>query len=379
MEPFIDFYNKEKILPVQQNTENPDFFPARSFLYSRLGVPLSFLRGLDVLEFGPGGGFNAIATSTYQPSLYYFVEGSIVGVEKLKYFEKQKKIQADEIKIFEMNFLDFNIDKKFDLVIAEACIPGQKDPDKYISHISNFVKENGILVTTTTSKSSSLSEILRALYGFLIQEQFRNRDLYMDFLELKFSSHLSKLGTNTRSIKDWVLDNIINTYHKDGSVYSIGEITKTLDNFEFQSSVPSFLLDLSWYKNYKIDKNKKNNILESELFRLETYLLDWRIEEKDLLGLSNEKCVSLNECIKVVFDEVFNILNQVKSKISVNNLLISLNKLKSQLPSQFNATIASLNDFIEFLNDKDNLSYNFSEFESWWGRGQQYVSFRKIK
>ena len=156
-----------------------------------------------------------------------------------------------------MNFLDFNIDKKFDLVIAEACIPGQKDPDKYISHISNFVKENGILVTTTTSKSSSLSEILRALYGFLIQEQFRNRDLYMDFLELKFSSHLSKLGSNTRSIKDWVLDNIINNYHKDGSVYSIGEITKTLDNFEFQSSVPSFLLDLSWYKNYKIDKNKK--------------------------------------------------------------------------------------------------------------------------
>jgi len=55
MKPFIDFYNKEKILPVQQNIENPNFFLARSFLYSRLGVPLSFLRGLDVLEFGPGG------------------------------------------------------------------------------------------------------------------------------------------------------------------------------------------------------------------------------------------------------------------------------------------------------------------------------------
>lgn len=56
MEPFIDFYNREKILPVRQNIENPSFFPARAFLYSNLGVPLSFLRGLDVLEFGPGGG-----------------------------------------------------------------------------------------------------------------------------------------------------------------------------------------------------------------------------------------------------------------------------------------------------------------------------------
>jgi SAM-dependent methyltransferase len=379
MKAFIDFYNKEKILPVQQNTENPSFFLARSFLYSRLGVTLSFLRGLDVLEFGPGGGFNAIATSTYKPSSYYFVEGSVLGVEQLKYFEKQGKIQADEIKIFESNFLDFKIDKKFDLVIAEACIPGQKDPDEYLLHISTFVKENGILVTTTTSKSSSLSEILRALYGFLIKDKFRNRDLYIDFLELKFSSHLSKLGTNTRSIKDWVLDNIINSYHKDGSIYTMGEVIKTLDDFEFQSSVPTFLLDLQWYKNYKFEENKNNDFLEYELRRLETYLLDWRVAEKELLGLSGEKCASVNECINVVFDEVFHILNQVKSEISVHNLLISLHKLKSQLPSQFNVTIASLNDFIGFLDDKDNLSYRFSAFESWWGRGQQYVSLRKVK
>jgi len=379
MEPFIDFYNKEKILPVRQNTDNPNFLPARSFLYSRLGVPLSFLRGLDILEFGPGGGFNAIATSTYKPSSYYFVEGSIVGVEQLKYFEKLKKIQANEIKVFEINFLDFNIDKKFDLVIAEACIPGQKDPNKYLLHISSFVKENGILVTTTTSKSSSLSEILRALYGFLIQKQFKNKDLYADFLELKFSNHLSKLGTNTRSIKDWVLDNIINTYHKDGSIYSMGEVVKTLGNFEFQSSVPSFLLDLSWYKNYKIGENQKNNILESELLRLETYLLDWRVKEKDLLGLSNEICIRINECIKVVFDEVFKILNQFQRTASINDLITSLNNLKTELPSQFKVTIDSINDFIGFLNSKDYLNYNFSEFESWWGRGQQYVSLRKVK
>ena len=69
-----------------------------------------------MLEFGPGGGFNAIATSTYKPSSYYFVEGSVLGVEQLKYFEKQGKIKADEMKIFESNFLDFKIDKKFDLV-----------------------------------------------------------------------------------------------------------------------------------------------------------------------------------------------------------------------------------------------------------------------
>jgi len=366
------FFQFDKIPRIQ-------IFSSKVLLVFETWRTFKFFERIRRFGIWPWGGFNAIATSKYKPSCYYFVEGSIRGVEQLKFFVKQKKILAGKIKIFEINFFDFNIDKKFDLVIAEGCIPGQKNPDKYLSHISNFVKENGILVATTTSKSSSLSEILRALYGFLIQEQFRNRNLYIDFLELKFSSHLSKLGTNTRSIKDWVLDNLINPYYKNGSVYSMVEVIKTLDNFEFQSSVPSFLLDLQWYKNYKFDKVQKNNGLELELCRLETYLLDWRVEEKDLLGLSNEECASVNDCIKVVFDEVFRILNQVESEINTDNILISLNKLKSQLPSQFNTTIASLNDFMGFLNSRDYLSYNFAEFESWWGRGQQYVSLRKIQ
>jgi hypothetical protein len=55
-------------------------------LYSTLGVSLTFLKELDICEFGPGGGFNATATSKFQPQSYYFVEGSKLGLETLKYF-----------------------------------------------------------------------------------------------------------------------------------------------------------------------------------------------------------------------------------------------------------------------------------------------------
>jgi SAM-dependent methyltransferase len=301
-----------------------------------------------------------------------------VGIKQLKNFEKQKKIQADEIKIFQSKFLDFKINKQFDLVIAEACIPGQKDPNKFLLHISSFVKDNGVLVTTTTSKASMLAEMLRALYGVLIQSKFESRDLYISFLELKFSSHLSQLGTNTRSIRDWVLDNIINTFHKDGSNYSIGEAVKALGNFEFQSSVPTFLSDLSWYKNYKIN-NIQKNILELSLIRLETFLLDWRVKEKDLAELPNKTCIKISESINLVFEKVFQILNQLNSTIEVDSLIISLNNLKSTLPLQFQVTIESINDFVQFLKSSNHLEYTFSDFESWWGRGQQYVSLRRIK
>ena len=56
MRAFIDFYNTENIIPVRQDIDDPRFFDARSFLYSRLGAPLPFLKGMEVIEFGPGGG-----------------------------------------------------------------------------------------------------------------------------------------------------------------------------------------------------------------------------------------------------------------------------------------------------------------------------------
>jgi len=378
MKAFIDFYNKENILPVRQNIDDPRFFETRSFLYSRLGVPLRLLKGMEIIEFGPGGGFNAVATSRYKPSLYYFVEGSNVGIEKLKYFIDNKKIYADNIEISSEDFLNFNIDKKFDLVIAEACIPGQQEPEECLSHISSFVKKDGLIIITTTSKSSMLSEILRALYGFLIKDSFKDSDKYKQFLEIKFATHLSQLGTNTRSIEDWVLDNIINSFYKDRSNFSLLDAARELSDFEFQSSVPTFLFDLSWYKNYIFDHSKSMENLKYQWPLFESYLLDWRVEREKLLLLSVEACQEISRLIEIAFDEVFMVLNEGPSEDKVANVLIALHKLRNILPPAFNETKNSITDFLAFLESNSRLDYKFKDFESWWGRGQQYISFRRV-
>jgi len=378
MKAFIDFYNKENILPVRQNVDDPRFFETRSFLYSRLGAPLRLLKGMEIIEFGPGGGFNAVATSKYKPSLYYFVEGSNVGIEKLKYFIDNKKIYADNIEISSVDFLNFNIDKKFDLVIAEACIPGQQEPKEYLSHISSFVKKDGLIIITTTSKSSMLSEILRALYGFLIKDSFKDSNKYKKFLEIKFATHLSQLGTNTRSIEDWVLDNIINSLHKEGSNFSLLDAARELSDFEFQSSVPTFLFDLSWYKNYTFDHSKNMENLKYQWPLFESYLLDWRVERENLFLLSLEACQEISRLIEIVFDEIFMVLNEGPSEDKVANVLTSLYKLRYTLPSAFNETKNSITDFLAFLESNSRLDYKFKDFESWWGRGQQYISFRRV-
>jgi hypothetical protein len=378
MKAFIDFYNSLNFIPVRQNIDSHNFISSRHFLYSKLGVPIIFLKDLDILEFGPGGGFNATVTSSYKPSGYYFVEGNIAGIQQLNHLVKTQRVLSEDIKIFESEFLEFTTDKLFDLVIAEGCIPGQNDPKSTLLKISSFVKNNGILITTTTTKSSTFSEILRVLYAYLIKPNFENEDLYRDFLESEFSSHLATLGPNTRSIEDWVLDNIINPTHKNGYIFSISDVLNTLENFEIQSTFPSFEIDLSWYKNHTTTKDLNSNALDLQLIRLESLLFDYRISYKEYFDIPLKTLERQSEVINRVYDEVFKILNRNTDTLNLQKLIFELKNLCIELSSIHRLTISSISDFIEFLNSTDRKNYKFTSFKSWWGRGQQYISLRKV-
>ena len=68
---FVDYYNKHNVIPVRQNLDDFGYFLfRRDYLYRTLGIPLRQLSGRRVIEFGPGGGYNAVATSHYWPDRY---------------------------------------------------------------------------------------------------------------------------------------------------------------------------------------------------------------------------------------------------------------------------------------------------------------------
>ena len=92
--PFIDYYNKYNIIPTSQNLNDfKNFLIQRNQLYSNLGLPLTFIKNKDVIEFGPGGGWNATATSFFQPRSYTFVDGSIKSINEINNKIINKKIQ----------------------------------------------------------------------------------------------------------------------------------------------------------------------------------------------------------------------------------------------------------------------------------------------
>src|SRR5450631_1157391 len=209
VKPFVDFYNTHNVVPVGQDLADLDgFIFRRNFLYTRLGAPLRQFKGRRVLEFGPGGGFNAVATSAYQPELYVFVDAAQAGLAELATKRRNDRFGAGHVEIIEKDIFDYSDARKFDYVIIEGAICGQAEPARMLKHVSGFVDQGGILITTTTSAASLLSEICRRLLRIEISKQGISFEARIRLASQIFDSHVKTLGASTRSTEDWVMDAI---------------------------------------------------------------------------------------------------------------------------------------------------------------------------
>ena len=166
MARFIDFYKRQNLIPTHQQGISQEILGRRRMaLHSDLGLPINLLKGKSVIEFGPGGGYNASQILKYSPHSYHFVDAMHPEIAVLEENIQEGKKLGVQIEFFQSFFSDFTSDIHYDLVIAEACLPGQDDPLGVLERISTSVSENGFLIITNTCKTSLLSEILRSVIG----------------------------------------------------------------------------------------------------------------------------------------------------------------------------------------------------------------------
>lgn len=376
---FVSFYNEHKIMPVGQDVLDEDFQSRRRYLYRNLGIPLNLLGGAKVLEFGPGGGYNATVLAKKSPmARYWCVEGAMVGVELIQSKFSRGLINTNEFKIMQMDFLSFESDETFDLVIAELCIPGQQDPKATLKHISQFVSHGGYLVITTTSQSSLLSEILRAVYAKVIRNVFQDEKAYEQFIHGVIGNHLKSLSTKTRSVKDWVDDNLKQNWFSRVADFNVINAVSILDEFEFMHSSPRFLTDLSWYKSYHSKDLRVKSLLKQQWPHLNLALLDYRVNPQDIVDLSRSSLGKADLLISKIYNSAKTFLidedglsKTLDIEIQIQNLLES--NIIRDLP-----TFWALLDFKDFLLCDDKIMHKLSDFGNWWGRGTQYLSFYKI-
>jgi len=379
--PFLDFYSSHNIIPVHQDLSDLETHVfRRKYLYRTLGVPPSLFKGGSVIEFGPGTGDNAVATSTYGLDKYFLVDGNPASVRELNNKRTRGMITAKTCQIVESDIYNYRDDGRYDVVICEGLIPGQDRPGQLLNHISSFCVPGGVVIFTTISYTSQLAEICRRTFRPAIGTNKIPFEQQVQVASRIFRSHLTTFGVSTRPIEDWVQDNILHDWLiSDNQVFSLMDSIDVFEGrFQFLSSSPRFLVDDRWYKSVGRESDDFNALARQQYHLFSALLLDYRIKLQMLYGarIDKEWVAELEKFSKLAYGAHLKICRE-NNYNSLEDFISSLEAIARILPSEMNITKAGIDDFVKGIRKvaDGKLEHEFGEFRSWWGRGQQYASF----
>jgi 2-polyprenyl-3-methyl-5-hydroxy-6-metoxy-1,4-benzoquinol methylase len=371
--PFVDFYRQLGNEVVSRDYGDPQSMEAsRQFLFLTLGVPPSLLKGKAILEFGPGAGHYARFCAQAGPSLYTLVEGVAHILEAAKANLIQHHDQVGHFEFIHSLFEEFNTSQKYDLVVAEACIPHQKDPSSLLRHMSDFVIPGGVIILTTISGTSYLSEIVRRLARDIILDPAEPAETQLAALTPRFKGHLEALPGIGRSVEDWVLDSIIQPLNLT-KLFSIPDAINAVgDRFVAYGSSPRFAQDWAWHRTVSSPRTHINQKFIASYLKKNLNLLDCNSEE-----VAHDQ--KLGEEIEKACNRLWTSMCMLETKNTTSwaEVDICLEEIAYLIPSSYGKTKIALREAIDWIKDGAPLGVTLRHFPGWWGRGQQHMSFVK--
>ncbi len=242
MTSLLDFYQQHGISPVKQEIGDlKAHFARRAALYRCLGLPPMAIRGKYVLEVGAGSGENALYTESLWPADYTILEPNPVGASDIR----RRGLRAHIVEQRIEDYASFH----FDVVLCEGLLGlCGTDPKALLEHVARHVTPGGVLVITCIDPISDHAEVLRRAMA----QQFIDRSAplagQVAVLRPVFAPHLATLKGMTRSVDDWIIDNLLNPA-SIGPTFSIPDACEALEGrFDVLGCSPRFLLDWRWYK-----------------------------------------------------------------------------------------------------------------------------------
>jgi len=267
----------------------------------------------------------------------------------------------------------FRDERRFDVVLAEGTVPGQKDGAGFLRHLGSFVDHEGMIFCTTHSPTSLLAETCRRMVKPIFATRFGDFAEELKQLTTFFTPDLDSLGGMSRLYEDWVLDTVLHPWKRE-VVFTVTDAIRALDaDFDVVGTSPRFAQDWRWYKAVPGDAKGVNGQVVDEYDKWSAYFLDYRVEPGPALGFCSktleDKCAAIFELDIGIWEaddvgrlpEFFDALEDVAALIG----------------QDLAATAASIRDYIFAMRGliAGDMQADFGTFRTWFGRGMQYVSF----
>jgi 2-polyprenyl-3-methyl-5-hydroxy-6-metoxy-1,4-benzoquinol methylase len=371
-EPYLSFYGQHEISPVRQDISDlQKHFQRREYLYRHLGLPPFAITGKAVAEFGPGSGYNALYTTHLAPSRYLLVDGNPTGMEQTKALLHSHFPKYSGYEFVLSRIQDYQTSDKFDVVFCEGVIPHQKDPGGFTRHIGAFVKPGGVLGITTADYVSVFPEVLRrVICDAIVQNDEPLADKVAKLVPV-FRSHYATLPGASRPVEDWLIDSLLDTW--GNPLYSFEDAVKALDaEFEVYGGSPKFLTDWRWYKDLNASTAQLNERAVAEYRDNGLCLMDCR---HVFPAQPQETAAPMRKACEDAFWEMIRIRNagdrDFSKIIAICEDMVRM--AKATLP-EISTPIAEVAAYLRAYKTTDPMTC-FDTFGSFYGRGQQYVSF----
>lgn len=369
--PYIDFYEDHQIIPVRQDlSDMAKHLRRRDALYRQLGLLPALVRGRSVLEIGPGTGDNAVHTAGLGPARYVLVDGNSQSIAALE-AKMAAGVLPATAQVVRSDFLSFETDQRFDVVLCEGLLPAQSDPAAFLRRLAALVAEQGVLVVTTVSHISYFPEMCRRLVMPVMRRHHPSMAALVGALAAFFAPDLHSLPGMSRLHEDWVLDQIIHPYGT-AVAFPLAEAVRTLDaTFEAAGTSPRFLTDWRWYKSVVESPQSANDWTMAQMDGHALAMIDYRVAPQPtdpaLARGIEGRCRDLwaaHVAYHASGDDVL-----------LPPILDGIAGVADLLPAPYAGTATAIRDFLGGFRQllSGAVAPDFGAFPPLFGRGQQYL------
>lgn len=374
---FLEYYGERSISPVRQNIEDIGVhYERRKKLYRQCGLPMLAFRNAEMLEVGPGGGYNTLAFLNWKIQHIDLVEANLQGINDMQQLFLKYDISKEKYQIFQEKIEDFQINKKYDIIIAEGFLPYIYNQREVINKLQDLIAVDGIIVITCIDNVCMFVEAMKRLVGIALSADIVDYEQKVEYLADFFEPQLAKLKGVSRSAKEWVQDQILCPAGVNGMELSMVQAMEYFEEgFEILGCSPRIFTDYSWYKDiwydyktdYKEQFEKKRlsfllaNMPEIILPKDKVCTLVERFELIKKLAADYEKTLDINK-IKEIIEEMDHVLEQ---------MILDFNDKFMNTFKEIKEVLCHICKSEEVIMDKYPL------FFSAFGRTQQYISFVK--